>query len=275
MTEQIAVTGATGGLGGAVARLLSERGAAQRLIVRDPGRAPSLPGAQVAQATYEDHDALVAALSGVDVALFVSGHESSDRIAQHRGVVDALRAAGVRRVVYTSFMGAAPEASFTYARDHHATEEMIRSAGVGFTFLRPSFYLDHVAGWADDEGVIRGPAGDGRIAWVARDDLAEVAAHVLTTDGHEGATYDVTGDELMTMEQTAAALSAAMGRNYRFGNETVEEAYASRRAAYPQAPEWELDGWVGTYLAIARGEMAHATDVVQRLTGHPPQRLQR
>ncbi len=203
--------------------------------------------------------------------LFVSGHEASDRVAVHRAAVESFKAAGVGRIVYTSFLGAAPEASFTYARDHYETEEMIKAAGLGFTFLRPSVYLDYVAHWADAEGVIRGPADDGCIAWVAREDLAEVATVVVSSVGHDGQTYEITGDELLTLSETAARLSEITGKPYRFENQSIDQAYASRREGYPEAPDWALDGWVGTYLAIARGEMAVASGAVAELTGHKPQ----
>lgn len=266
----LAVTGATGHLGGLVARSLALRGIAQRLVVRDPSRAPQLPGAVAVQASYEDVASLTEALQGVETVLFVSGHEGPGRMAQHRAAIEAFVAAGVGRVVYTSFLGAAPQASFTYARDHFETEQLIRRSGLGFTFLRPSFYLDHVAHWADGQGVVRGPAGGGRIAWVAREDLAEVAVAALLDESLAGRTLDVTGARLMTMEQTVTELDRVTGGRHRFVDETVEQAYASRRAAYPEAPDWELDGWVGTYLAIARGEMAVASDVVAELTGHQP-----
>ncbi|MET3861032.1 NAD(P)H dehydrogenase (quinone) [Dietzia sp. 2505] len=272
MTAQptLAVTGATGALGGSVARRLAERGVPQRLIVRSAERAPSLPGADVAEASYEDREALADAVPGIETVFFVSGNEAADRESVHRSAVEAFAAAGVRRVVYTSFLGASPEASFTFARTHHATEEMIKATGMDYVFLRPSFYLDHVAGWADAEGVIRGPAGDGRIAWIAREDLAEAAAGVLTSEGHDGRTYDLTGDELLTLDETAARLTEATGKAYRFQDESIDQAYASRRQGYPGTPEWELDGWVGTYLAISRGEMAVASGSVKELTGHRP-----
>ncbi|WP_394274794.1 SDR family oxidoreductase [Luteococcus sp.] len=266
----IAVTGATGHLGGLVARALAERGIPQRLVVRDPSRAPQLPGAVAVQASYEDVAALTEAVRGVETVLFVSGHEGPQRMAQHRAAIEAFVAARLKRVVYTSFLGGDPQASFTYARDHHETEQLLRASGLGFTFLRPSFYLDHVAQWSDDQGVVRGPAGHGRIAWVSREDLAEVAVAALFDDSLAGRTLDVTGARLMTIEQTLVELDRVTGGNHRFVDETVEEAYASRRAAYPEAPDWELDGWVGTYLAIARGEMTVASDVVAELTGHPP-----
>src|SRR4051812_15092996 len=113
MTDQglIAVTGATGGIGGRVARRLAERGVPQRLVVRDAGRAPALPGVSVAVAAdYGDGDAMREVLRGVSTMLLVSGSEAADRMDRHRSAIGAAVAAGVERVVYTSFLGAAPEA---------------------------------------------------------------------------------------------------------------------------------------------------------------------
>ncbi|WP_329475343.1 NAD(P)H-binding protein [Kribbella sp. NBC_01484] len=179
----IGVTAATGGLGSRIARRLADSGVRQRLIVRDPGRAPSLPDTEVAQAAYGEHAALLNALDGVDTLMLLSATESADRVALHKATVDAAVAAGVRRIVYTSFAGAAPGATFTFARDHWHTEQHIRSTGVGFTFLRDNLYIDFVPGFAGEDGVIRGPAGDGRTAAVARDDVAAVAARVLVDSG--------------------------------------------------------------------------------------------
>src|SRR5213080_1228271 len=116
----LAVTGSTGNVGGRVARLLSAAGVPQRLVVRDPGRAPALDGADVTQAGYGDGAAARRALAGVDTLFMVSGAESADRVDQHRTFVDAAASAGVRRIVYLSFYGAAPDATFTLARDHWA-----------------------------------------------------------------------------------------------------------------------------------------------------------
>ena len=138
----VAVTGATGLLGGRVARRLSAAGVAQRLLVRDPRRAPALPHSEVVRASYDDDDAVTAALRGVPLVLMVSASETPDRVRQHTTFVDAAVAAGVRQLVYTSFAGAAPDATFTLARDHHATEQHILSRGLPATFLRDNLYLD-------------------------------------------------------------------------------------------------------------------------------------
>ena len=133
-------------------------------------------------------------------------------------------------------------------------------------------YLDFVPFFASADGVIAGPGGDGRVAYVAREDVADVAAAVLADPAaHAGATYDVTGDELLSLAEAAAILTAECGRPVRYVDETVEQAYASR--AHFGAPEFEGEGWVSSYQAIAAGELDVVSDVVARLAGHPPRRL--
>src|SRR2546429_544558 len=217
------------------------------------------------QAPYGDGEAARRALDGVGTLFMVSGSEAPDRVDQHRTFVDAAVAAGVGRIVYLSFYGASPDATFTLARDHFATEEHIRASGVRFTFLRDNIYADFMPYLVGEDRVIRGPAGDGRVAAVAQADIAEVAAAVLREPGaHHGVTYALTGPEALTLHEIAAIL----GPDVRYHPETIEEAYASR-ATYG-APDWQVDAWVSTYTAIAAGELAGTTDTVERITGHRP-----
>jgi uncharacterized protein YbjT (DUF2867 family) len=267
-TDVVGVTGASGQLGGRIARRLAERGGPLRMIVREAARAPSLPGAEVAVASYQDPAALRTALDGVGTLLLVSATEAADRREQHVAAVDAAVAAGVARIVYTSFTGAAPDAVFSFARDHWHTEQHIRETGVGFTFLRDNLYMDLLPAFADDEGVIRGPAGEGRAGVVARDDIADAAVAVLLDHAHDGKTYDLTGPAALTLAEAAAEITRVTGRKITYQAETVEEAYASR-ARYG-APDWEVEGWVTSYTAIAEGELDLVTDAVATLAGHPP-----
>lgn len=269
MTPRLAVTGVTGKIGGRVARRLAGAGKPPRLLVRDRSRAPALDGADVAVCAYGDGAAVRDALAGVDTVFFVSGSENADRVAEHRSFVDGAVAAGVGRIVYLSFFGAAPDATFTLARDHWATEEHIRGTGVAHTFLRDNLYLDFMPRLVGEDGVIRGPAGEGRVAAVAQDDIADVAVRVLREPGvHDGLTYDLTGGAALTLAEAAAELSALTGRAIRYEPETVEEAYASR-VRYG-APRWMVDAWVSTYTAIANGELERVSDAVPRLAGRAP-----
>src|SRR3954468_12337083 len=269
----IGVAGATGGLGSRVAAGLAERGVEQRLIVRDPARAPSHPGAEVVQAAgYDDSEAMRRAFDGVDVLFLPSAGEHPDRVnALHRPAVEAAVAAGVGRVVYTSFLGTAPDCVFTFGRDHFHTEEILRGSGVGWTFLRDSIYLDFAPFFAGADGVIGGPADDGRVAPVARDDVADVAVAALLSDEHAGAAYELTGPAAFTMTEAAEILTRVTGREVRFVDETLEEARESRRPS--GAPDWEIEGWVTSYAAIAAGSLEPVSDTVERVAGHLPRSL--
>ncbi|MEV0560827.1 NAD(P)H-binding protein [Dactylosporangium sp. NPDC050588] len=244
----IAVTGASGQVGRRVAAGIPE---ARRLTRKD--------------AEYGDTDRMRQALDGVETLLLVSARESDDRVAEHRSAVDAAVAAGVQRIVYLSFAGAAPDCTFTFGRDHWHTEQHIRQTGLRWTFLRDNLYQEMLPMLAGPDDVIRGPAADGRLAAVAYDDIAASAVAALTQDGHDGRTYELTGPEALTMHEVAARLGLT------YVPETVEEAYASR--AHYGAPAFEVAGWVSSYEAIAAGELATVSDDVRHLTGRDPKPL--
>jgi NAD(P)H dehydrogenase (quinone) len=275
MPRVIAVTGATGALGRRVVpRLAGREDVALRLVVREAARAPRVPGAEVAAVPggYADGPGLTAALAGVHTLYLVSAAEAEDRLQQHRTAVAAAAGAGVQRVVYTSFLGAAPDAVFTLARQHAATEEALAATGVRTTVLRHAMYADFVPFFAaleDGRAVIAAPADDGRASFVSRDDLADVAAAVLLDDSPalDGAVLDVTGPEALSLDDAAAVLAEVTGRPATYRRQTVEEAWATRRPS--GHPDWEVEGWVTSYRAIAAGELSRVTDVVPTLTGHP------
>jgi len=265
----IAVTGASGDLGGRVARELATRGVEQRLIVRDLARAPQLPGADVAVAEYEDSEAMAKALDGMGTLFLVSGHEGPERISLHRKAIEGARLAGVERIVYTSFMGAAPNATFPYARDHSATELAIREAGISLTSMRNSLYADVAPQFVGADGVIRAPAGHGRLAWVARADVARLAAVLLVEPGHEGQIYDVSGPHAIDLHETARILTKATRRAITYHAETADEARASRSGN----PDWLIEGWIGSYLMLDTGEGSVTSHTIEKLTGKRPMTL--
>jgi NAD(P)H dehydrogenase (quinone) len=269
----LAVTGSTGALGGGVARRLASSDVPQRLLAREPGRVPRVDGGvPVEFAGYHDLAGSARALEGVTTLFMVSAAESANRLEEHQAFVDAAAEAGVRHIIYTSFHGAAPDSTFTLGRDHYRTEEHIRASGMDWTFLRDNFYLDFFPEIVGEDGVIRGPAGDGLVAAVSRDDIAASAAAVLAEPGaHVGMSYALTGPEALSMATIAETLTVGLGREVRYHDETVEEAYESRKR-WP-APDWQYDAWVSTYTAIAAGEVAEVTHHVLTLTGRPPASL--
>ena len=300
----LGITGATGQVGGRIAAGLADLRLRQRLIVRDAARAPVLPGAEVGEASsYSDVAAMVRALTGVDRLFLVSARDrfgvahmaaktgtpppqSYDRLREQLAAVDAAVRAGVKHIVYLSVMNAAPDAVFMLAHYHFHTEQYIRASGVPFTFLRSSLYTDNVPPGVSAGDVIRVPAGDGRVAWVTRDDVAAAAVGVLTGSGHEGQIYDITGPEALTMAETAERLSDVVGRRIVYQAQTAEEARKTRSTSRLEKfeaerrmltghglDEYEVEVFVSHFLQIAAGDLAHVSDAVPRLTGRPAESL--
>jgi NAD(P)H dehydrogenase (quinone) len=269
----LAVTGATGAVGGRVAERLSTSGISQRLILGRGAETPDLPGAvPVEVSDYGDADDMEKALAGVSTMFLVSFREAEDRLDRHFRAVDAAVAAGVERIVYLSFLRASANSTFLLGRQHFATEEHIKDRRVGFTFLRSSFYADFVPYFTGDDGVIRAPAGDGKVSWICRDDIADTVVAALTDNAYDGQTLENTGPAALDFDETAAILSSVSGREISYVAETVEEAWESRRPT--GAPDWEIEGWISSYLAVANGELSHVSDTVERLCGRPPRDLE-
>ena len=266
-----AISDVTGAVGGRVACRLASAGQSARLIVLDAGWDADLPEMEVVEASYRDPASMRRALAGVHTFFMIPVHEAPDRVQRHAAAVDAAVAAGVERIVYSSFVGAAPDATFTFARDHWHTEEHIRGTDLDFAFLRGNVYMDVLPWIVGTDGFIRGPAGDGRFAAVARDDVADVAVSVLRGEDHSGVTYDVSGPERLTLHQVAGLFSRATGRGITYHAETIEEAYEAR-SRYG-APDWEVEGWVTSLAGVASGEMDVVSGTVGELTGHPPMGL--
>ncbi len=264
----IAVTGVTGTIGGLIARELTLDNIRIRMLMRDHRKSPLLRHTKVAECTYGDAESSLSALAGVEVLFMVSAHESADRLDQHKTFIGAAAEAGVRHIVYTSFIGASSHSTFTLGRDHGATEDYIRSSGMTWTFLRDNFYAEIFPHFADEDGVIRGPAGLGKVAPVSQRDVAAVAAAVLRDpQTHSHSTYDLTGPQALTMSQIAEVLTRVTGRPHTFQDETIAEARASR--AHYGAPAWQVDAWISTYTAIRDGELNAVSSDIGRLLGRP------
>ncbi|RKR30475.1 SDR family oxidoreductase [Arthrobacter oryzae] len=225
----IAVTGATGQLGRLVLDelLTNHEPAALVAVVRDAGKAGELRarGVQVRVADYSDPASLEVALTGVDRLLLISGSEVGSRVAQHANVINAAKAAGVNFIAYTSVL-AADTTDLILAPEHKATEELIRASGLENTILRNGWYTENyvqTVATARQTGAVVAAAGDGRVASAARADYAAAAAVVLSSAGHEGRVYELSGDYAWDFKELATALTEIAGREVVYQPVTAAE----------------------------------------------------
>ena len=268
----IGMTGVTGKLGSYVADLIDQKGIASIHLARRPERAKVYASAKIRKMVYANTPEVVEALKGIDVLLMVSARENPERVEEHKSFLDAAKLAGVQHIVYTSFYGADEKATFTLSRDHAQTEAYIKKLGFTYTFLRDNFYLDFFIDIALENGEIRGPAGRGRVSAVARKDTSRVAAEILLNPKEwENQTLNLTGPEDLSMEEIVELLSKETGNAITYVDESVEEAYESRKK-WP-AQTWEYDAWVSTYTAIKAGEQAGVSTDVEKVLGRPAMNL--
>ena len=268
----IGITGVTGKLGSYVADLVDKKGIASIHLARSPERAKIYESAEIRKIVYANTSEVVEALKGIDILLMVSARENPERVKEHKDFLNAEKLAGVEHIVYTSFYGADEKATFTLSRDHAQTETYIKELGFTYTFLRDNFYLDFLIDMALENGEIRGPAGSGLVSAVAHKDTSRVAAEILLNPKEwENQTLNLTGPEDLSMEEIVALLSKETGKPIAYVDESVEEAYESRKK-WP-AQTWEYDAWVSTYTAIKAGEQAGVSKDIEKVLGHPASSL--
>lgn len=237
-----AVTGATGGLGGAAATSLIFRGVAPAdivAVVRDRSKAGALvdAGVNVRVADYTDPAALGVALSGIDKLLLVSGSEVGQRLPQHANVIDAAQSAGVGLIAYTSILRA-DRSPLALAEEHRATEQLLADSGIATVLLRNGWYSENYAesmAAAVETGVFAGSAGNGIVSPAARSDYADAAAAALLT-APAGAVYELVGDEHLSYADIAATFAEVSGRPVSYQSLTEGEYVAALVAAGVPAP---------------------------------------
>ncbi len=269
----IVVTGATGHLGRLAIDHLLTRGIAASDIVaagRNVGKLAEVAEAGVRTAVIDFADAttLDAAFAGADTLVLVSGSEVGQRAAQHANAIAAAQRAGVSRIVYTS-APAATTSALILAPEHKATEETLTASGVPFTILRNGWYNENYEGTFAQvaaTGVYLASTGDGRVASAARADYAEAIAAVLTSDGHVGAVYELSGDTAWDGAEFAAAASKVLGREIVFESVTSDEHAAALAAAGLD------DATIGFVVAldgnIRDGLLGETSGDLARLIGH-------
>lgn len=271
----IIVTGATGALGRAIVERLLDHVPADQIgvSVRDPEMAQALAdrGVRVRRGDFEDPATLTATFEGATQVLVVSANAHGETaIRLNRTALEAAKAAGAERVLYTSHMGASATSAFPPMRVHAATEANLEELGIPFTALRNGFYASSAAlylGRAVQSGELAVPE-DGPIAWTAHADLADVAVAALTGQPLDGLTPALTGAEALDMEELAAIASDVTGREIRRVVVADEQFHAGMLAG--GLPEHVAALGLGMFVASRQGEFARTDPTLAGLIGRAP-----
>jgi NAD(P)H dehydrogenase (quinone) len=268
----IAVTGATGHLGRLVITQLLEKLPAREIVavVRSPDKAKDLAarGVQARQGDYARPETLVSALAGVEKLLLISSSEVGQRTRQHAAVIEAAKAAGVKRIVYTSILRA-DSSGIALAAEHKATEALLQASGIPSVLLRNGWYLENYTehlGPALQHGAILGSAGQGRIAAAARADYAAAAVAVLTSATPEKV-YELAGDQPFTMAELAAEVSRQAGKPVAYHDLPPEQYQAALTGAGLPGPVAGI--YVDADVWAAKGALDDKSGDLRRLIGRP------
>ncbi|MET3712804.1 uncharacterized protein YbjT (DUF2867 family) [Sphingomonas trueperi] len=268
----ILVSGATGGIGGEVCRLLKNAGTPFRALCRKQEQVESLAkkGINAVRGDFDQPETLAAAMQGIDT-MFLITPPTQQQVAQETAAIDAAKEAGVRRIVKISASDGNVRSPVPWAKAHALIDHHLRASGIGWTILKPTAFMQNFLWFKDPiaKGFLPQVAGKGSVSWADTRDVAGVAAAVLTEDGHEGATYFLTGPETLDMKEAAARLSKVLGRKVRYLD-------------LPSSLFWGLLRLTGNSGWMAKGLVVQFADVVaghhdidptfeiERLTGKPP-----
>lgn len=267
---KIGITGATGQLGRLVVGQMKNKVNKDQLValVRSPEKAADLQ-IEARAFDYTQPQQLEQGLKGIDKLLLISGSEVGQRAAQHRNIIEAAKAAGVKEIVYTSLLHA-DTSTLSLAPEHVETEQMLKESGIPNTILRNGWYTENYAGSipsALGAGAFIGSAGEGKISSAARADYAEAAAVVLTSGGHTGKVYELAGDETYTLADLAAEISRQTDKNIPY-QDLPQQEYAGILASVgvPEGFAQVIAGWD---VGVSKGDLFDDKKVLSGLIGRP------
>jgi NAD(P)H dehydrogenase (quinone) len=273
----IIVTGATGQLGRQIVENLLKHVPASKVgvSVRDPEKVADLKalGVRVRQGNFDDADSLKQAFESATQVLIVSSNaraSGGDPLAQHRTAIDAAKAVGATRIVYTSHMAASASSAFPPMLDHAATENMLAKSGLKWTALRRGFYAASGVAMLGDglkTGMIEAPT-DGKVSWTAHADLAEAAAIILAQDGkYNGPTPPLTGAQALDFADLAKIATDVMGKPVQ--RKTLSDDEMKAKVAARGAPESVARIALGFFIASRNGEFATLDPTLAQILGRP------
>ena len=271
----ILVTGSTGLIGTEVLRRLSQAGVPARALTRDLQKARQMPGITWVAGDLGKPETLPGLFEGVKT-LFLLTHYLEDMVELQHNAIAAARAAGVTHVVKVSAFATSDHSKAPIGRWHYQVEKELEESGLAWTMLRPHHFMQNLLAQAEyviTQGVIYSASGDGKIPYVDGRDVGAVAAVTLTTPGHAGKKYVLTGSEAISYRQAAEIIGKVIGKPVRFVDESQEEARARRvREGLPPAV-------IESALAIsayqrAGGKTVTITSTIADLTGRPPRTVE-
>ncbi|MFB9927653.1 SDR family oxidoreductase [Amycolatopsis halotolerans] len=265
--DTVLVTGATGTVGSALIPALQARGGTVRAMTR--GR--PVDGVETVTADLQDPASVAAALKGVD-AVFLNSPSAADAAELQIQFANLARDAGVNRLVLLSQYAARADSPVRFLRWHAEVEAHVEKIGLDYTVLRPNLYLQGLLNFSATiaQGFLAAPIGDAAVSVIDTRDISAAAAAVLTSSGHSGRTYTLTGPRAVTHTEIAAALSAATGRDIAFHDAPADQFAAALTGLLPS---WQIGGLVEDYAHYARGEAAEVHTSVADLTGRPARDL--
>ena len=267
MEKTVLVTGATGTVGRDVAKLLSKKGAAVRAGVRDQAKARKQFGADIALATFDFEDAasFPGALKGIE-KVFLLPPLMPNQVEVANAFVDAAKLAGVRHIVKLSAIGADASPPYTFGKWHAVSDQHVRESGLAFTFLRANSFMQNFMNYFPPrDGTIYLPWGNGKASFVDARDIAAVAAEALTSDGHEGKTYTLTGPAALGIAEVGSILSETAGREINYID--VPESAARDGMLQAGLPQWQVEPLLELHVTNKQNRWTAVTADVEKVTG--------
>lgn len=268
----ILVTGATGKVGQHVVKELATRGQKPRVFLHDAGKAGQFKGlfSDVVAGDFDKPDTVAKALQGVD-AVFLATPPDQRQERWEKAFIDAAKAAGVKRLVYLSAMGSAPDSPMAMGRGHAQVEAYLKASGIPATVLKPTSFMQNFlndAATIRSQGAIYYPADGAQVSFIDARDIAVAAAVALTEDGHAGKTYVLTGPDPLTYKEVAALIGKAIGKPVKYV--PVSEADAKKAMVGAGLPEWFVDDLLALQRMYKAGRGAAVTTDLARLLPDVP-----
>ena len=270
----ILVTGASGNVGGAVLRELLRAKAPVRAMYRSSEDATKAPAAaNPVIADFADRGSLDRTLEGIDRVYLVCS-PIPQLVELESNMIDACRVRGIKHLVQNSALGASTYDK-SFPRWHYEVERRVRASGIPATILRPESFMQNIPAFfatsINSQGAFYAAGGTAPIGFVDVRDVGAVAAKVLTSDGHAGKTYTVTGPEALTYSQVALKLSALLGTPVKYVALTPEHLRQSMREM--GMPPWQVEALADLQAYYTAGPGAKVTSDVREVLGREPIRL--